>query len=246
MRAIKPTPLESLASVARQLQYALEQSATIDEAFQKLHAAGDQRQQTTLRQLESLLRSPGSDAAMSRSMRLTSYPMLAWLLRQTASPEKSASALFREYQHHESFSATAVVAVWSEFAGFLAYLGAVLAVLIVVVSMYGLFVLPEFRMLYGGFSGDLPVLTRVAFGGGLFMLLVLVAAGFLGFLSWFVHLLRRQLRRYVPLSAGYQKIPLSGGRLPPVPLVVVCRPASDGRHAGHRGLAIGGHAGTCV
>jgi type II secretory pathway component PulF len=212
MRASKPAPAESIANVARQLQYALEQSATIDEAFQKLHAAADPRQQAILRQLETLLRSPQADGAMDRGMRRSSYPMLAWLLRQTASPEKSASALFREYQRHESFSATAAVAVWSEFAGFLTYLGAVLAVLIVVVCMYGALILPQFRALYGGFGVDLPALTRIAFGRGapLFTLLLLAAAGLLGFLYWFVYLLRRRLRRYIPLSAGYQRIPLVG------------------------------------
>jgi type II secretory pathway component PulF len=50
------------------------------------------------------------------------------------------------------------------------------------------------------------------FGGGapLFTLLLLLAVGVLIFLSWFVFLLRRQLRRYVPLSAVYQRIPLVG------------------------------------
>jgi type IV pilus assembly protein PilC len=212
MHASKPTPAETIAAVARQLQYALEQSATIDEAFHKLYAAADQHQQATIRQLEHLLRSPEPDDAMGRSVRLSSYPTLAWLLHQTASPEWSAAAMLREYRRHESFSATTVVAVWSEFAGFLAYLGAVLAVLIVVVGMYGMFVLPEFRTLYGGFAGDLPALTRAAFGrwAPLSTLLLLVAAGLLGFLCWFVDLLRRQLRRYAPLSAAYQQLPLVG------------------------------------
>ena len=212
MRTLKPTAAASLESGARQLQYAMEQSTSLEQAFQKLYAAADQRQQAVLRQLEHLLRSPESPDAPLGNLRLSSYPTLAWLLRQTSAPEKSAAALFREYRRHESFRATTVVAVWSEFNGFLTYLGAVLAVLIVVVGMYAQFILPQFRSLYGGFGRDLPALTGLVFGGGapLFTLLLLFAFGLLIFLCWFVYLLRRQLRRYVPLSAGYERIPLVG------------------------------------
>jgi type II secretory pathway component PulF len=212
MRGSSLVAPESIANVARQLRYALEQSTTIDEAFHKLYAAADQRQQATLRQLEKLLRAPQSDDAMDRSMRRSPYPTLAWLLHQTTSPEKSAAGLFREYRRHESFSSTTIVAVWSEFAGFLTYLGAVLAVLIVVVGMYGLIILPEFRSLYSGLGVNLPGLTRIAFGRGapLFSSLQLVAAVLLGLLYWFVYLLRARLRRYAPLSAVYQRIPLVG------------------------------------
>jgi hypothetical protein len=212
MRALKPTAADSLESGARQLKYAMEQSGTMEEAFQKLYAAADQGRQATLRQLEHLLRSPESPDAMQGNVRLSSYPTLAWLLRQTSAPEKSAAALFSAYRRHESFRATTIVAVWSEFAGFLTYLGAVLAVLIVVVGMYELFILPQFRSLYGGFGRDLPALTGLVFGGGapFFSLLLLFAIGLLIFLCWFIYLLRKKLRRYVPLPAGYQRIPLVG------------------------------------
>ena len=212
MRALKRTAADSLESAARQLQYAMEQSATIEEAFQRLYAATDPHQHSPLRQLEHLLRSPESAEAPPGNLKLSSYPTLGWLLRQTGAREKSAAALFREYQRQESFRATTVVAVWSEFAGFLTYLGAVLTVLIVVVGMYALLILPQFRSLYRGFGTDLPALTGLVFGGGapLSTLLLLLAVGLLIFLFWFVFLLRRQLRRYVPLSAGYQRIPLVG------------------------------------
>jgi type II secretory pathway component PulF len=212
MRALKRTAADSLESAARQLQYAMEQSATIEEAFQRLYAATNPRQQTALRQLEHLLRSPESAEAPPGNLQLSSYPTLSWLLRQTGAPEKSAAALFREYQRQESFRTTTMVAVWSEFAGFLTYLGAVLTVLIVVVGMYALLILPQFRSLYRGFGTNLPALTGLVFGGGapLSILLLLLAVGLLIFLFWFVFLLRRQLRRYVPLSTGYQRIPLVG------------------------------------
>jgi type IV pilus assembly protein PilC len=102
--------------------------------------------------------------------------------------------------------------VWGEFAGFLTYLGAVLGVLMVVVVMYGLFVLPQFKSLYGGLGQELPALTSAMFGNGapLFVLMLLVATALLVFLSWFVFYLRRQLRRYLPLPAGYQSLPLVG------------------------------------
>jgi hypothetical protein len=212
MRELKQTPADALAAAARQLHYALDESTTTDQAFQKLYAAVDPQRQATLRQLESLLRSPESDMTVSKTLRLSSYPTLAWLLRQTTAPERSAAALFSEFQRHQSFSAAGVVVVWGEFAGFLTYLGAVLGVLMVVVVMYGLFVLPQFKSLYGGLGQELPALTSAMFGNGapLFVLMLLVATALLVFLSWFVFYLRRQLRRYLPLPAGYQSLPLVG------------------------------------
>ena len=203
---------DALASAARHLQYALEDSGTTDQAFQKLYAAVDPQQQATLRQLEAMLRSPESDATTSKNLRLSSFPTLAWLLRQTMAPERSAAALLAEFRHHQSFSATGVVVVWNEFAGFLTYLGAVLGVLIVVAVMYGQFVLPQFKSLYGGFGQELPMLTSLVFGQGApwFTLMLMLATALLVFLSWFVFHLRRQLRRYSPMPTTYQKVPFVG------------------------------------
>jgi hypothetical protein len=212
MRELEPTPADALAAAARQLHYALDESTTTDQAFQKLYAAVDPQRQATLRQLEGLLRSPDSDITASQSVRLSPYPTLAWLLRQTTAPERSAAALFAEFQRHQSFSATGVVMAWGEFAGFLTYLGAVLSVLIVVVALYGLFVLPQFKSLYGGLGQELPLLTLFMFGHGapLFVLMLLLATALLVFLCWFVFYLRRHVRRYLPMPAGYQNLPLIG------------------------------------
>jgi type II secretory pathway component PulF len=208
----KSTAVDALASAARQLQYALEDSGTTDQAFQKLYAVVDPQQRATLQQLEVMLRSPESDATTSKSLRLSPFPTLAWLLRQTMAPERSAAALFSEFRRHQSFSATGTAVVWSEFAGFLTYLGAVLGVLIVVTVMYGVFVLPQFQMLYRGFGQELPALTSAVFGHGApwFTFMVMLATALLVFLSWFVFYLRRQLRRYSPMPTGYQKVPLVG------------------------------------
>jgi type II secretory pathway component PulF len=212
VRVFKPTVADSLESSARQLQYAMEQSRSLDEAFQKVYAAANAVQRNAVQQLEQLLRSPESPEALKADLRRSSYPTLAWLLHQTVAPEKSAAALFGEYRRQESFRNTTLVALWSEFAGFLAYLGAVLAVLIVVVSLYAALILPQFRSLYRGFGTDLPTLTSAVFGGGapVFTLLMLFAVGLLFSLSWFVFLLRRRLKRFVPISARYQRIPLTG------------------------------------
>ena len=212
MGALKPTTADTLASAARQLQYALDGSATTDEAFQKLYAAAEPQQQDLYRQLDNLLRSPESDAATAKNLRLSAFPTLAWLLRQNSAPERSAAALFLEFRSHQSFSAAGVAVVWSEFAGFLSYLAAVLSVLIIVTGLYGLFVLPQIRSLYGGFGQELPELTAAMFGQGsaLIMLTVGPAAALLVFLSWFVFQLRRQLRRYAPMPAGYQRVPVVG------------------------------------
>lgn len=212
MRALQPTAADALASAARQLQYALDDSTTTDEAFQKLYAAVGPQQQASLRQLESMLRSPESDATTSRSLRLSAFPTLAWLLRQAPAPERSAAALFAEFRRHQSFSAASIVVVWNDFAGFLAYLAAVLGVLIVVVVMYGLFVLPQFKALYGGLGEEIPSLTSAVFGRGspLFVLILLLVTVLLVFMSWFVFYLRRRLRNYLPMPAACQKAPLVG------------------------------------
>lgn len=207
------TSADALANAARQLQYALEDSTlTTEEAFQKLYAMAEGRQRTALQRLQNLLRSPDSDAATSRDLKLSSYPALAWLLRQTTAPDRSAAMVFAEFQRQQSFGATSAIVIWSEFAAFLTYLGAVLTLLVIVVAMYGLFVVPQFNLLYGGFNEQLPALTRLLFGRGppVLTLVLLLAATMLVFTSWFVFYLRRQLRRYVPAAGAYQKLPLVG------------------------------------
>ena len=102
--------------------------------------------------------------------------------------------------------------LWSEFWGFLAYLSAVIAVLIVVVLMYGVFVLPEFKSLYGGLGVDLPVFTSALFGHGFpaVVLMLILVTTLLVFLYGFVFQLRRRLRHYSAMPAAYQRMPLVG------------------------------------
>jgi hypothetical protein len=207
------TSADALANAARQLQYALEDSAlTTEEAFQKLFAMAEGRQRAALQQLQNLLRSPDSDATTSRDLKLSSYPALAWLLRQTTAPDRSAAMVFAEFQRQQSFGATSAVVIWSEFAAFLIYLGAILTLLVIVVAMYGVFIVPQFNLLYSGFNEQLPALTRVLFGRAppVVTLMLLLAAAMLAFTSWFVFYLRRQLRRYAPAAGAYQKLPLVG------------------------------------
>jgi hypothetical protein len=127
-------------------------------------------------------------------------------------PERSAAALFAEFRRHESFGAGIVAIAWGEFSGFLGYLGAVLAVLIVVIAVYGTFVVPQFVDLYGGFGQKLPTLTSAVFGHGApwFACLLLFAVALLVLLSWYVFYFRRQFRRYLPMPAGIQRVPLVG------------------------------------
>jgi type II secretory pathway component PulF len=212
MTALKPTAADALAGAARQLSYALAESATVADAFQMLYAVADSRRQSALRQLESALRSPESDETTAKSLRLSSFPTLAWLLRQTSDPDRSAAPLFAEFQRHQSFSATTIITVWSGFAGSIAYLGAVLGLLIAVLSMYGLFILPQFKGFYAGFGEGLPALTSLVLvrGAPLSALMILLAAVLLAYLFWFAFYVRRQLRRYAPMSMRYQRLPLLG------------------------------------
>jgi hypothetical protein len=212
MAALKPTAADALAAAARQLSYALDGSPTVADAFQKLYAAADSRRQATIRLLEAALRSPESDEMTARDLRLSSFPTLAWLLRQTPDPDRSAAPLFAEFQRHQSSSATTIVTVWSGFAGFAAYLAVVLGLLIAVLCMYGLFVLPQFTGLYAGFGERLPALTSLVFvrGAPLSAVMILLAVALLACVFWFAFYVRRQLRRYSPMSPGYQKVPLFG------------------------------------
>jgi hypothetical protein len=202
----------ALASIARQLGYALDETATVEGAFQKLHAVADPRQQAVLKELEGLLRSPEPDGTVGRTVKLSAFPTLAWLLKQARTPERAAAALFREFRRHESFSAATIAGIKSEFGGFLAYLGAVLGVLVVVAFVYGLFVLPQYRWLYASFGRELPTLTGVVFvrAAPIFTILILLSVGLLIFLNWFVFLLRRRLRCYLPMPASYRRVPLIG------------------------------------
>jgi hypothetical protein len=212
MPSSKLASTDALASAARQLNYALQQSPNLDDAFKKLYAAADERRRITLHQLESLLRSAPPDRPKEETLGTSPYPTLRWILSLAPTPERSAAAVFQEFRRQESFSAGSAAVVWSEFAGFLTYLGAVLGVLIVVVAMYAVFMLPQFKSLYGGFGRELPGLTQFAFGGGspVFLVLLFGSLFLLIFLAWFVNALRRRLRRYIAMPVGFQRIPLVG------------------------------------
>jgi type II secretory pathway component PulF len=212
MPSLKSTPTDALASAARQLNYALQESPNLDDAFKTLYTTADERRRGTLKELEGLLRSPQPDSAEGDTVRPSPYPTLKWILSLAPTPERSAAAVFQEFRRQESFSASSVAVVWSEYAGFLTYLGAVLGVLIVVVAMYAVFMLPQFKSLYGGFGGELPGLTQFAFGGGapVFTVLLFGSLLLLIFLGWFVNALRRRLRRYTAFPVGFQKVPLVG------------------------------------
>jgi len=212
MRSLKAVSTDALASAARQLSYALQQSPNLDEAFRKLYTAADERRRATLAQLEGLLRSAQPEAVESAVVRSYPYSTLRWVLSRAPTPERSAATVFQEFRRQESFSAGSAAVAWSEFAGFLTYLGAVLAILIVVATMYATFILPQFRSLYRGLGSELPRLTQFAFGGrgSVFTVLLLASLLLLTFLAWFIYALRRRLRRYTPMPARFQKVPLVG------------------------------------
>lgn len=203
---------ERLASRARALHYALQDSPTREAAFQKLQAAAGPQLQEQFRVLEELLRAPASGMPAPKALRLSSFAALAWLLQQAAEPERSAAALLGEYRRHQSFGATAIATVWSEFSGFLSYLAYVLLVLVAIVVIYSLFVLPGMRGLYGSMDMALPTLTSLMFLGGAPVsgLLLLLAMLLVAVLTWFVFSFRRQLRRFAPLRDGYLRVPLIG------------------------------------
>lgn len=211
MPRMKAMSTEALASAARLLNYALEQSPNLDEAFKKLHATADERRRMALAQLEDLLRA-APETAQAEITRNSPFPTLRWILSKSTTPERSAAAVFQEFRRQESFSAGSAAVAWAEFAGFLTYLGAVLAVLVVVVTLYAVFIVPEFRTLYRGLGSELPGLTQFAFGGrgSVFTVLLLGALFLLGFFAWFLYALRRRLRRYTPMPVRFQKVPLVG------------------------------------
>lgn len=208
---MKSMSTDALASAARLLSYALQQSPNLDDAFRKLHATADDRRGAALRQLEGLLRS-APDTAPGEVARSSPFVTLKWILSRSVTPERSAAAVFQEFRRQESVSAGSAAVAWAEFAGFLTYLGAVLAVLVVIVTMYAVFMVPEFRILYRGLGSELPGLTQFAFGGGgsVFTVLLIGSLFLLGFLGWFVYALRRRLQRYTPMPVRFQKVPLLG------------------------------------
>jgi len=208
---MKSMSTDALASAARLLNYALQQSPNLDDAFKKLHATADERRRVALKQLEDLLRA-APETVQGETARSSPFPTLKWILSLSATPERSAAAVFQEFRRQESFSAGSAAVVWGEFAGFLTYLGAVLAILIVVAAMYSVFVLPQFRSVYRGLGSELPGLTQFAFGGGgtVFTVLLFGCLFLLAFFAWFVYALRRRLRRYTPMPVRFQKVPLVG------------------------------------
>lgn len=212
MPSPKPVSTDAIASAARLLSYALQQSHDLDEAFKRLHATADERRREALMQLQGLLRTAQPETAHGEIVRSSPFPTLRWILSLSPTPERSAAAVFEEFRRQESFSASSAAVVWGEFAGFLTYLAAVLGVLIVIVTMYAMFMLPQFISLYRGFGSELPGLTRFAFGGGgsVFAILLFGSLLLLMFFALFVYALRRRLRRYRPMSVRFQRVPLVG------------------------------------
>lgn len=208
---MKSTSTDALASTARLLNYALQQSPDLDDAFKRLHATADERRRAALRQLEDLLR-PAPETSEGAVASSSPFPTLKWILSKSATPERSAAAVLQEFRRQESFAAGGAAVAWAEFAGFLTYLGAVLAILVVVVTMYAVFMVPEFRTLYRGLGSELPGLTQFAFGGGgsVFTVLLVGSLLLLVFFAWFVYALRRRLRRYTPMPVRFQRVPLVG------------------------------------
>ena len=209
MASLKAVSADALASAARLLSYALQQSPNVDDAFRKLYATADERRRVALTQLEGLLR-PAPETGQGDTGRSSPYPTLRWILSRSPTPERSAAAVLQEFRRQESFGAGSAAAVWGEFAGFLTYLGAVLGVLTLLVAMYAAFVLPQFRSIYTGLGSELPGLTQFAFGGATFTVLLSGSLLLLILLAWFVYVLRHRLRRYVPLAARLQRVPLVG------------------------------------
>lgn len=212
MPSAKSVSTDSLASAARLLNYALQQSPNLDEALKRLYTTADERRRVALTHLEGLFQSGRPETAQGTTLGSSAYPTLKWIFSLSPTPERSAAAVFEEFRRQEAFSAGTAAVAWGEFAGFLTYLGAVLAVLVVLVSTYAVFVLPQFRSLYRGFGSEMPGLTQFAFGGGnpVFTLLLLGSLLLLIFLAWFVYTLRRRLRRYTPMPVRFQKVPLVG------------------------------------
>jgi type IV pilus assembly protein PilC len=183
----------------------------LDEAFKKLYATADEGRRVALKQLEDVLRA-APETTQAEITRTSPFPTLRWILSNSTTPERSAAAVFQEFQRQESVSAGSAGVAWAEFSGFLTYLGAVLVILVVVVTMYAVFMVPKFRTLYRGLGSELPGLTQFAFGGGgsVFTVLLLGSLVLLIFFAWFVYALRRRLRRYTPMHVRFQKVPLVG------------------------------------
>jgi hypothetical protein len=212
MTRVNTRPMQSLQTQVRLLEYALAESPDVGAAFTRLRDAASPIDREAVNRLEQLILDPVAESPALVGVGPSPYRAFARLLAKLTVQQRASSALVRALHQQQSFAAATVMTVWSQFMGYLMYLAAVIGLLAAVTVVYTVFVMPQMRGIYESVGFPLPQLTRAVFGGGAWLVVLLIVLGCLaiGANGWFVVKLRAQLQRFAPLAGAYRRMPLLG------------------------------------
>jgi len=212
MTRINTRPTQSLLTQVRLLEYSLADSPDVGAAFVKLRAVASPIDGEAIDRLEKLILDPGTESTAVVGVGPSPYRAYGRLLARLAMRQRASSALVRALHEQQSFAAATVMTVWSQFMGYLVYLAAVIGVLAAIAIVYSLIVMPQMQEIYESVGYPMPRLTLAIFGGGAWIVVLLILIGCLAIAAnaWFVVKLRAQLQRFAPLSASYRRMPLVG------------------------------------
>src|SRR5207248_11387562 len=101
---MKSMSTDALASAARLLNYALQQSPNLDDAFKKLHATADERRRVALKQLEDLLRA-APETVQGETARSSPFPTFKWIWSVSVPQACLAAAVFMVSRGQDPFRA---------------------------------------------------------------------------------------------------------------------------------------------
>jgi hypothetical protein len=183
---------------SRQLVHEFAGGATLAEAASRVRGALLPALHWTVDEVERMF--AGNEAP--------AFPQLGAVLEAAHAGGGSAERAFVAYERSARDFRPKLVAAFAGAATFGAYLACLVLILTIVVSVYTIFVLPQFELMFGMFGTPLPGMTRAVLGSYwlvvpvLLLLLVALVTGFFGLRAVKLRLLRLQ-----PVRPSIGKVP---------------------------------------
>jgi hypothetical protein len=140
--------------------------------------------------------------------------MLARVLDRVRAARGDIAAAYVAFDARLRLERQALLGFFSTAGELGAYLGALLAVLLVVVSLYALWVLPEFAILFRSLAQPLPGLTAALLGYGPVVVVALLAIlAAVALVVWGFARARRRMLRLETLPRAWERVPAFGAAI---------------------------------
>ena len=140
-----------------------------------------------------------------------STSMIARVLDRVRAAGGDVTAAYVAFDARLRLEREALLGFFATAAELGAYLGALLGVLLVVVTLYALWVLPEFGRLYRSLEQPLPALTAALLGHGPVIVLVLLAIlAAVAVVAWGFARARRRMLSLEALPRVWERLPAFG------------------------------------